>query len=1139
MGRFNNGTVFTNQNCIACNKCIAECHVFGSNVCVSERRKSSIVVDSNKCTHCGRCIDTCPQQAREYHDDTEAFFEALNNKEKITVILSPTFSFFYENEASQIIGSLKSLGIDKVYDASIGDDIAAWATAKYIKDQQDPYSDTRKYIANTCPSAINKILKYNTELVDKILPIQSPAVCSAIYIKKYLQDTNKIAFIGPCIAEKHGSDNNSSEDKINYVLTYRHLLPKLREMELSKFNDTFDETPIKSNGRQSFHANFKKLVGQYFPENIYFTDFEGRSDDIYDLLSLQRYSRDRKSQPYLVDIVSCKNGCHEGPAVEKGTNNLEKILLKYVSIAEKNTDKSTWEEKWAKACEIFKDLKPEDFSCNYNNTYKQPYNIPSEIYDDIFNLMLKTTEPQRHIDCGSCGYKSCHEMAKAIAYGINKKENCIHYMNQQLYLNLTTDKETGLPNRAGFISQCVEMMMKNPQIKYTIFLGDINRLKIINDLYSMKNGDGVLRTVGDTLRNVSVGRGLAGRLGGGTFAVCIENTEENIKDVLDINFFDCKHLGIEFPVTMRFGVFSQTESNIDIGIMMNGATICMDKNVSQSQNTYTFFNERFRKNTQQEIEITSKIQQALANHEFILWFQPQYKANTGELTGAEVLCRWSRPDGTILQPDLFIPIAEKNGYIRKLDIEIWRLAFSTMHTWIARGLPILPISVNISRVSLQNDSFIYTIMNLARDYDVPPRLIHFEITESAYISDQKNMITRINKLRNLGYKIAMDDFGSGYSSLNTLKDMPIDILKLDMGFLRDQTNMDKGGRIISSLAQMAQSLEYTTIAEGVETQEQADFLKGIGIDIFQGYLYSKPIPEAQFLALITNQSNKTHTQKQTQVSLIDINNFYNPASTESIMFDKILGPAALFEYKITNNKMSILKVNHQALVLFGLENLSYKHIQKSLEQYFSEESRDIFKDTIQKAISTDSEAICVLHDKEFINEQQIFIKLHISVISKKDDSYFILVNMEDVTEEIMAESMASTSNNFINNLMDNSLAPMCLISLKIDLLALVKKVQFRFLKVNKQLTELFGYSDTDMLKITEKQLIDIVHPFDRTPFLTKAMQAYSNGFTKPYSFIFRAKNTSGKHSKLKVIVQGIKQEDGAYLLFATFVNQDL
>jgi len=1140
MGRYNDGIIFTNQKCIACNKCIASCDIFGANICVSEGKRDFIVVNSQKCTLCGNCIEACPQNARDFHDDSDAFFNALKDGEKITLIIASTFRFHYENVWDKILGYLKSLGVEKIYESSFGEQIAVWATTSYIKENMDKPSNQRAFIANTCPSIVDRIENYYHQLIKKIIPVENPVNCGAIYLQKYLKDNNKIAYLGPCIAQNNKANRKDDKKLIDYNLTFNHFIKKIDWRQISDYSCDFDQTPLKSKNRLAFHGNFRKAVEQFFPLNTNLISLEGYSKDIFDLLINQRYSQNPLSQPYLVDLVSCKNGCHYGSGVDKDNLDVEKLYLKYIQLQQENPESQAdkWQEKWEENCLLFKDLDAEDFSRNQKDLYKQPHKIPEEIYDQTFKLLLKDTNAKRHIDCGSCGYKSCYEMAKAIAYGQNKKENCIHYTNAQMFINFFTDVETGLLNRTSFVKNTNEMMMKNPDKSYVILMGDINKLKIINNLYSFSTGNEVLKVVANALKERAGEEGICARMGAGLFCICIENVDEKIKHFLELSTFDCKHLGIEFPVTMRFGVYASNDNNISLMEMMNCANLCMDVNVSNFQNTFTFYNDTYRKTQFQEIEITSRLQRALDNHEFVIWFQPQYKSNSGELVGAEVLCRWTGHDGKMISPDVFIPIAEKNGFIKKIDAEIWQLAFTTMSKWIKNNVKLLPISINISRINLENDNFIYTIMNLARDYDIPPRLIHFEITESAYMTNQKNMINRINKLRNLGYKIAMDDFGSGYSSLNTLKDMPIDILKLDMGFLKEQSNMDKGGKIISSLAQMAQNLGYETIAEGVETQEQADFLKGIGIDIIQGFLYSRPIQENKYLELLDSQSRVAEIETSKTEQLIQINNFYNVNSNESIIFDKLLGPAAIFDFNQKNNKLQLLRVNQKALKICGLTNISNGRLQRYLKSFFSQETKDIFLENIKKTIKLNAESIGIFKERDFINNEQIFVKFHITIIEKKDTIYTVFILMEDITEEMNSENSLVSSNTYITDLIENSNAAISLMHLQFDPMNINKKLILKLLKVNKEFENITGYSQKDILTFGDKKFFDFIHPMDRPFFIRKLLQAYANNFLSSNSFNFRFQKHNGRYERIKILINAIKQKDDSYILFSTFILQE-
>jgi EAL domain-containing protein (putative c-di-GMP-specific phosphodiesterase class I)/GGDEF domain-containing protein/PAS domain-containing protein/NAD-dependent dihydropyrimidine dehydrogenase PreA subunit len=1136
MRRYNKGTIFTNNNCIACNKCIAECNILGANIPVNTNDKTQICINSSKCLECGLCLRSCPHNAREFKDDTEAFFKALSEGEKITVIFSNTFNTFYDEKIASVIGYLRSIGVNKIYNCDAGETISVWAHTKYIKDIA-PKTDKPAFIANHCAAITHRIEKFYPSLVDKLIPVQSPAICEAIYLHKYLKNDDKIAFIGPCIAKTQEFKTPGTDSNINYLLTYNHFMKKLEDVDLSSYNSQLDELDIKATSSSTIYGSFRNKIAKNFPNGSRIIYMESKLKDNFDIISIYENLKDKEFVPLMIDFLACTHACNSGPGIETDKLSFENIITHYYKNATNVNCDTDYNENWQNLQKELKKLKYEDFTRQFDNLYLQSVTIPESTYEDVFNSMRKMTPEKRNINCSSCGYKTCKDMATAIAYGFNKKENCIHYMNEQFFYNFYTDKETGIPNKISFVNIMKKLLENNPEKGYIIISGDVNRLKVINDLYGMPRGDAVLRIIAKKLTEAAGPEGICGRLGGGTFALVFENTPENMKRFRSIKYFDCSEEGIKFPVTMRFGIYIPTDFETNPHIGLNFATLSMDKNVSTTQNTFTLYSESFRKQTKREIEITAKLQPALNNNEFKLWFQPQYKASTGELIGAEALCRWFSND-EIIMPGVFIPISEKSGFIKTLDVEIWRMAFQTLRKWIDAGIKPIPLSVNISRISLLNDSLISTIKHFADEYKIPVNLIHFEVTESAYMEDQQNMIDRINSIRRLGYQIAMDDFGSGYSSLNTLKDLPIDILKLDMGFIRDKTNMDKGGKILTSLTHMAQNLEYTTIAEGVETQEQADFLKSIGIDIIQGFLYSKPIPEEKLVELISSTENSINIEKSKSTGLVDMGNFYNPESSESIMFDKLSGPAAIIEYLPKQKKTSILRINQKCLRVFGAESLSFKEIQKSYYSFFSKETRQKLLSSIQKTIETGSEVIFTAQDKELINENIVWTKFHIWEISSKDESHIIYVLIEDITDEKNIETSLELANAHLASMIDNSKIGMCLMNVRLDLLNFMDTIKIHVLKVNKELVELSGYSEDEILAWTEKEALGVIHPVDRPGFIIHVVKAFTKKNSEPFTQVFRALCKDGEYRRTKMHLNVIRQDDGSYMLFTNYTAID-
>lgn len=850
MERLNNGLIYTNDNCIACNKCINQCSILGANVSIIKNGISHIKVDSRKCNDCGKCILLCSQNARLYRDDTDDFFSDLEAGKKMSVIIAPSFYLLYEDKAAQVIGYLKSKGIDKIYDAGFGAEISIWASVKYLKEVRNLPSRDRAFISNACPALVNVIEKYHPFLLKKLIPVHSPLMCTAIYAHKYLGDKNDFVFLGPCVSKKDEIQSESTNGNLKYNVTFNNFFKKISEVDISGFNGEYDLKASNLGRILPVSGRMADSIAQFFPKSEISNSLIVFSKDNINKLNMSLDSRFEDIQPLVTEVLACKDGCISGPGRGDVIDNnyiYTKISkLKKEIFRDGNEDP---EKLWKKISDDFIDLIPSDFSRKYINRSKQPYHVPQSSYDEIFSDMLKDTPKKQNLNCGSCGYGSCKDMATAIACGYNKKENCIHYMNDLMLNRLMNDQDTGLMSRFAFLQTSEDLLLENNDKSYLFAVGDINKLSIINNLYSFAVGNNVLKFIGAILKQIVGDTGLVARLGGGIFAICLENTVENIQKLQQLKVFDCNSIGITFPVTMRFGIY-MTEINDSATKAMDYATLCMNKKSSSIQNTYTVFTREFRDTLINEAEITSKMQSALENDEFKLYYQPQYSASTGEMIGAEVLCRWITSDGKMISPGVFIPISEKNGFIRNLDKQIWRKAFMKVREWLDNGITPVPVSLNISRISLQTDAFLYVIKRLKDEFKIPDNLIHFEITESAFINEEGTLSEKIQQIKELGYEIAMDDFGSGYSSLNILKNLDFDILKLDMGFVRGEQNVEKGSSIIHSVVHMAQNLKLRTVAEGVEMKEQADFLRQIGVNVIQGFLYARPMPEDEFLKLL-------------------------------------------------------------------------------------------------------------------------------------------------------------------------------------------------------------------------------------------------------------------------------------------------
>ena len=284
--------------------------------------------------------------------------------------------------------------------------------------------------------------------------------------------------------------------------------------------------------------------------------------------------------------------------------------------------------------------------------------------------------------------------------------------------------------------------------------------------------------------------------------------------------------------------------------MCDRANLALNRAKGNFQTPYCVYDDNMRQQMVMEQKIVNAMESAIENKEFTLYLQPKYEIINETLIGAEALVRWNSKTGGFISPADFIPVFEKNGFVYDVDKFIWEETCRCLRRWLDEGKKVVPVSVNVSRIDLYDPMLLDYLVELREQYRIPEDLLELEITESAYTEDPDQIIATTSQLSKAGFMILMDDFGSGYSSLTSLKKMHIDILKLDMGFLNSKDESVKGGNILAAIMQMAHSLNMQTIAEGVETKEQVDFLRSIGCQWVQGYYYSRPLPVADYEKLL-------------------------------------------------------------------------------------------------------------------------------------------------------------------------------------------------------------------------------------------------------------------------------------------------
>lgn len=412
-----------------------------------------------------------------------------------------------------------------------------------------------------------------------------------------------------------------------------------------------------------------------------------------------------------------------------------------------------------------------------------------------------------------------------------------------------TDPITGFNNWKRFSLVSTELITNNIKTSYALISFDIDKFKIINDLYGHEQGNIVLTNISKILNNILKSNEAFARVTADNFVVLLEYNNNKDIDRFVEKITPIRKLIIGDDLKFSIGVYMVNDFHTKIDIMYDRSVIAKKSNKYNVSTLYTIFDDSMRKEGVFEKEMENQMRLALINNEFKLYLQPKYHCINGRNTlyGAEALVRWAHPTKGILSPAVFIPLFEKNGFIEFLDIFIFEEVCKLQQKWKNLGSKIIPISVNVSRVTFSTQTFINNYVKVYAKYDISEKMIELEITESAIRDSEDSFFEIVDSLHNFNFTVSMDDFGSGYSSLNMLRDFNFDVIKLDRAFLGIDNDIDvKGKSVIGGVVNMLQKLNFNIIAEGVETKQQLDFLISVGCNYIQGYYFSKPMPVEQF-----------------------------------------------------------------------------------------------------------------------------------------------------------------------------------------------------------------------------------------------------------------------------------------------------
>ena len=425
-------------------------------------------------------------------------------------------------------------------------------------------------------------------------------------------------------------------------------------------------------------------------------------------------------------------------------------------------------------------------------------------------------------------------------------------------MEIQMDALTGMPQQRGYLDLVDDCLGKHPQESFCMLTTDIEHFSYFNKWYGRSDGDRLLSDIASFLKRLANEEEMIiGYMGADRFSAFFKinpNLTERIRQGIISILQKVKDNEVFRPI---FGGFvCRPEMRVKSIDLFDYTINAIQQAVGNLKSSIFWFDEDMARQLMEEMELMPKVTYGMENGQFTFFLQPKCQLRDGRIVGAEVLMRWISSTGEVISPDRFIPALEKNGYIIQLDKYIWEKTCQVLRRWLDQGRRVLPVSVNISRVDIREMDVVAVFDRLLKEYRIPVNYLEVEITESAYVENEAIIKEAERGLRELGLKILIDDFGSGYSSLNMLKDIQADILKLDMQFLNmDENNFDKGRNIVSSVIAMANQIDLPVIAEGVENLEQSEMLSALGCSFAQGYYFYRPMSINQYEILLEDENN--------------------------------------------------------------------------------------------------------------------------------------------------------------------------------------------------------------------------------------------------------------------------------------------
>lgn len=588
--------------------------------------------------------------------------------------------------------------------------------------------------------------------------------------------------------------------------------------------------------------------------------------------------------------------------------------------------------------------------------------------------------------------------------------NQIRQLEEQLNFYRDYDLLTGVCNKNVFYEKINSILAKQPEQLFQIITVDIERFRLINDFYGTEQGDALLKYLAKQLQAVlNYENSCVSRIGSDIFAIFLPSQyggEAAAEIILDI----FKNFSLDMEIIPAIGIYEIADRDIRVSLMCDRSVMAGKSVKGNYVQHVAWYDDSMRNILIEEQDLLNNVEASLANHEFEIYVQPKCNMKTGLIIGGEVLVRWHHPVRGLIPPKDFIPLFERNGFIKKLDAFVWEEAAAWLHLRAKDGLPIVPISVNVSRNDIFSMDVCGVIKGLKEKYQLDSSWLEIEVTESAYSSRTDEIIQVISQLMNEGFTVSMDDFGSGYSSLNILKDININVLKLDMRFL--DNNDRKSKDIVGSVIHMAKWLDLKVIAEGVENREQVDFLLAIGCIYAQGFYYYRPMTLLAFEELLKNESlvdyqdiEKQKSLEEWQLSIKDI--FHEDMMSETLL-NNILGQVVIYSYD--GQDIRVMKANEQYYKMMNNNNMD--DFYKNGEIPILEKDLPLMLDAVLRAKENGDEGTEVIIRRQS-NKGIMWCKIRLFFLAEINNKDIFYASVSDVTETMkMIEELKLAEKRF-------------------------------------------------------------------------------------------------------------------------------